>query len=56
MHFQTGKLGADRSEVTLDRGYGHRVYAKVRRAERDRFVCRAEHSAFGSHTPFPVGT
>ena len=51
------KLGAERSEfdprygqarwwLWLDRSYGHRVYAKVTRKERDRFVCRAERSAF----------
>jgi hypothetical protein len=48
------KLGTDRSEfeprhqglwgLVLDRSYGHDVYAKVTRKERDRFVCRADRS------------
>jgi hypothetical protein len=51
------RLGTERSEfeprygqghwwLVLDRNYGHRVYAKVTPKVGDRFVCRADRSAF----------
>ena len=33
--------------VLADRDYGRRVRAKVRREEHHRYVCRADHAAFG---------
>jgi len=40
--------GVGRWRVLAGRDYGRRVRAKVRREEHHRYVCRADHTAFGT--------